>query len=182
LSSAPIFLSLEAARPADPSLMAIPRIASAALIGSTLAFLPVKADQSFLWGDWRIECKSNRMTDKVDCLITLGLAQRQGPAGLFRVVVMTPAPPSGSVSIVGANPIAYGQLRVDKNPAVGCRGPQFCSFSAADSVAIEASSHTLPKFWSPSQPEALCTNIRKTPPATAPAWARCANGDMRRSK
>jgi hypothetical protein len=101
-----------------------------------VSFGPINAaaGQIFVSGNWRVDCEFDRMTDKTRCMVKLQVYQAS-PKGGFAMVV-GPGTASPYVSLIGIPSILFVTARVDRNPALSCKGPEFCNFSPADSAAI----------------------------------------------
>ena len=105
-------------------------LALLAAAGPALAAPPA----AFVSGNWRVDSEFDRMTDKTRCLVKLEVHQAS-PTGVFAMLV-TPGAVPPYVSVVGKPSILFVTIRVDRNPALSCKGPEFCNFSPADSAAI----------------------------------------------
>lgn len=90
--------------------------------------------QRFQADDWITECGGRPGAGTGECSITVPFWQTgDNGKGSFALVVMLQ---TGNIGIVGSPPPIKAVVRVDKNPAVECRGPRYCIFPASQSLAL----------------------------------------------
>jgi hypothetical protein len=92
------------------------------------------AAQRFKADEWITECGGIPGSGSGECSITVPFWQSADSGkGSFALVVMLE---TGDIGIVGSPPPVKAVLRVDKNPAVACRGSRYCIFPPAQSLAV----------------------------------------------
>lgn len=115
------------------------RLIPAGRIALTLLLVPAptvglaQQPTTFSAGEWKTECSVDRMTDRRGCITRLGLNKTNPPVGIFSLIISSVGP---SVSMVGSPTPYETVIRIDRNPAMECKGIQVCQFSRADSSKI----------------------------------------------
>jgi hypothetical protein len=82
--------------------------------------------------DWVAECGDSA---DADCSI-IGVFRSAGPAGPAGSFSLLVDLKSRLVAIVGNPSPSRATIRIDKNPALECRGEQYCIFSTGDAEII----------------------------------------------
>jgi hypothetical protein len=114
-----------------------PMSQNAGSIGALLAIMICMTTQAnaqklqFEADNWVAECGA--AADSDCSIIGVFKSANAGPTGSFSLLVDLR---NRMVAIVGKPSPSRATIRIDKNPALECRGDQYCIFSATDAEAI----------------------------------------------
>jgi hypothetical protein len=81
------------------------------------------------FGDWKISCEIDRMTDVPNCLTTIRLQQCNASVLLYD---------SGAVDVVASPRPTEVNIRIDNKNAFRCDGYPYCQFNDDSSIKLQA--------------------------------------------